>query len=84
MSPTEQSIVCNNTTNLLLHKNSRQNAKRVISLAKEKKWKECASELNDPEHQNETFRISKQMVKEHTHTHTTVLRLCGNCPGQPG
>jgi len=20
----------------------------------------------------------------HTHTHTTVLRLCGNCPGQPG
>jgi len=19
-----------------------------------------------------------------THTHTTVLRLCGNCPGQPG
>jgi len=19
-----------------------------------------------------------------TYTHTTVLRLCGNCPGQPG
>ena len=29
------------------YKKSRQNAKRVISLAKEKKQKECANDLND-------------------------------------
>jgi len=29
-----------------------------------KKDKECASDLNDPEHQNEIFWIAKQMVKE--------------------
>jgi len=23
-------------------------------------------------------------IHPHTHTHTTVLRLCGICPGQPG
>jgi len=46
------------------HKKSRQNAKRVISSAKEKKQKECASDLNDPKHQNEIFQIAKQMVKE--------------------
>jgi len=33
----------------------RQSAKRFISWAKEKKQKECASDLNDPEHQNEIF-----------------------------
>jgi len=42
----------------------RQSAKRVISSAKEKTQKECASDLNDPEHQNEIFRMAKQMVKE--------------------
>ena len=42
----------------------RQSAKRVISFAKEKKEKECASHLNDPERQNEIFRMAKQMVKE--------------------
>jgi len=26
--------------------------------------KECASDLNDPEHQNEIFRMAKQIVKE--------------------
>ena len=26
--------------------------------------KECASDLNDPEHQNVIFRMAKQMVKE--------------------
>ena len=36
-------------------KNSRQNAKRVISSAKEKKQKECANDLNDSECQNEIF-----------------------------
>jgi len=46
------------------YKKSKQNAKRVISLAKGKKQKECASDLNDPNHQNEIFRIAKQMVKE--------------------
>ena len=43
---------------------SRQSAKRVISLAKEKKQKECANDLNDPEHQTKILRIAKQMVKE--------------------
>jgi len=46
------------------YKKSKQNAKRVISLAKKKKLKECASDLSDPNHQNEIFRIAKQMVKE--------------------
>jgi len=46
------------------YKKSKQNAKRVIFLAKGKKLKECASDLNDPNLQNETFRIAKQMVKE--------------------
>jgi len=41
-----------------------QNAKTVISLAKGKKQKECASNLNDPNRQNEIFRIAKQMLKE--------------------
>ena len=45
-------------------KKCRQSAKRVISSANEKKQKECASDLNDPEHQNEIFRMAKQMVKE--------------------
>ena len=46
------------------YKKSRQNAKRVISSAKEKKQKECANDLNDSECQNEIFRVAKQMVKE--------------------
>jgi len=37
------------------YKKCRQSAKRVISLAKEKKQKECASDLNDPEHRNAVF-----------------------------
>ena len=24
------------------------------------------------------------IVELHTHTHTTILRLCGICPGKPG
>jgi len=27
---------------------------------------------------------NESICKAHTHTHTTVLRLCGICPGQPG
>jgi len=46
------------------YKKSKQNAKQVISLAKGKKQKECAIDLNDPNQQNEIFRIAKQMVKE--------------------
>jgi len=46
------------------YKKSRQNAKRVIASAKEKKQKECASDLNDPNHQNEISQIAKQIVKE--------------------
>jgi len=45
------------------YKKSRQNAKRVISSAKEKKQKECANDLNDSECQNEIFRTAKEMVK---------------------
>jgi len=41
------------------YKKVRQIVKRVISSANEKKQKECASDLNDPNHQNKTFRIAK-------------------------
>ena len=37
------------------YKKCRQSVKRVISSAKEKKQKEYASDLNEPEHQNEIF-----------------------------
>ena len=37
------------------YKKCRQSAKRVMSSAKEKKQKECASDLNDPEHQMKLF-----------------------------
>jgi len=46
------------------YKKSRQNAKRIISLAKGKKQKQCANDLNDPNQRNESFPIAKQMVKE--------------------
>jgi len=46
------------------YKKSKVNAKRVISIAKVKKQKECVSNLNDPIHQNEIFRIAKEIVKE--------------------
>ena len=41
------------------YKKSRQNAKRVISSAKEKKQKKWANDLNDSE-----YRMAKQMVKQ--------------------
>ena len=44
------------------YRKSRQNEKRVISPAKEKKQEECANDLNDAECQNEIFRMAKQMV----------------------
>jgi len=37
------------------YKKCRQSAKRVISSAKEKKQKECATGLNDRDLQNEIF-----------------------------
>jgi len=47
------------------YKKSRQNAKRIISSAKQKKQKECSSNINDPNRQNEIiFLIVKQMVKK--------------------
>jgi len=46
------------------YKKSKQNAKRIISLVKGKKQKECGCDLNDPNHQNEIFQIAKQMIKE--------------------
>ena len=57
------------------YKKCRQSVKRVISSAKEKKQKEYASDLNDPEQQNEIFRMAKQMVKERQDT-----RNVGQCP----
>jgi len=45
------------------YKKCRQSVKRVISSAKEKKQKECASNLNDSEHLSEIFPMAKQMVK---------------------
>ena len=55
-------------------KKCRHSAKRVISSAKEKKQKECASNLNDPEHQNEFFRMAKQMVKRQDITGSNCLK----------
>ena len=46
------------------YKKSKQNAKRVISSAKEKTQKEWANDLNDSECKNEIFQRAKQMVKE--------------------
>ena len=46
------------------YKKSKQIAKRVISLAKGKKLKECANDLNESNHQNEIFRVAKQTVKK--------------------
>ena len=48
------------------YKKSRQNAKRVMSSAKEKKQKEWANDLNDSECQNEIFQMAKQMVNRKT------------------
>jgi len=42
-----------------VYKKSRQNANRVISLAKGKKHRECAGNLNDP-----NYRLAKQMVNK--------------------
>jgi len=41
-------------------KKSKQNVKRVISSAKEKKNKKCASDLNDSGYQNEIFPVAKR------------------------
>jgi len=46
------------------YKKRKQNTKKVISLPKRKKQKEFASDINDPNQQNEIFRTAKQMVKE--------------------
>jgi len=40
------------------YKKSKQSANRIISLAKGKKQKECASDFNDPNHQNEIQDIT--------------------------
>jgi len=41
------------------YEKSRQNTKRVLSSAKEKKQKKWANDLNDSECQNEIFRMAK-------------------------
>jgi len=57
------------------YKKCRQSANRVISSAKEKKQKDCASDLNDPVCQNEIFRMAKQMVKERFEVEQASLNL---------
>jgi len=54
----------NSTEAWKVYENSRQSAKTVIFSAKEKTQKECASIFNDPRHENEIFRLLKQMVLE--------------------
>jgi len=56
------------------YKKSRQDANRVIFSAKEKKEKECTSHLNDPEHKNEIFRMTKQTVKRQDITESNCLK----------
>jgi len=46
------------------YKKSRQNANSIISIAKGKKLKKCTCNSNDPHHENEISRTTKQMVKE--------------------
>ena len=46
------------------YKKSRQNVKRVISLAKEKKQKEWANDINDSKCQNEIFRRANRWLKK--------------------
>ena len=55
------------------YKKSKQNIKKVISLAKRRKQKEFASNLNDPNQQNEIFRIAVQMVKERQDNNRVTL-----------
>jgi len=64
------------------YKKRKQSAKKVISSAKEKKEKECASDLNGPEHQNEIFRIAKQMVREKTGSNRVKLSAAKSSQGQ--
>ena len=56
------------------YKKSKQNAKKVISLAKGKKQKECASDFNDLNHQNEIFRIAKGAKERHDITGSNSLK----------
>jgi len=53
-----------NTEEARMEYKGRQNAKSVISSAKEKKQKEWANDLNDSECQNKIFQMAKQMVIE--------------------
>ena len=46
------------------YKKSRQNAKRIISSAKEKKQKECANDLNDSECQMKFFEWQSRWSKK--------------------
>jgi len=46
------------------YKKCRQSAKRVISSAKEKKQKECASDMNDPEHKMKFFKWQSRWKKK--------------------
>ena len=41
-------------------------------------------EYEAQKHTNVILKSANIWFSWHTHTHTTILRLCGNCPGQPG
>ena len=64
------------------YKKSRQNAKKVLPSAKEKKQKKWANDLNDSECQNEIFRMEKQMVKERQDIHVTGLNCTKGASGK--
>jgi len=36
------------------------------------------------ERQNQKGKTNLDLLEQEIHTHTTVLRLCGICPGKPG
>jgi len=55
------------------HKKSRKNSKR--SLSKGKQQKECASDLNDPKHQNEIFANNKADGKRKDITGSHCLKV---------
>jgi len=49
--------------------------KRLFRWQRERN-RECARDLNDPNQQNEIFRIAKQMVKERRHNRVKLSERC--------
>ena len=53
--------------------------KKIISLAKGKKQREFASDLNDPNQQNEIFLIAKQNADGKRKTRYNRVKLSERC-----